>query len=308
MGNSVQPALSAGGIAGIGRSYTAALWDGVDPAAIQRLNLGYFYEEHFQENTPVAANNTAAASVSGKYNVATGATAGSTITKFAGQGGGIKLESTTDNEAAMAQFGHATVHPFFLANGVEDDTLPYMHLARIRYECRFMPNPAAIADEQAIFIGFSGDLALTDLDDDTGDVVTSKNFFGFHTLNAAPSTLRFIFQEATGTAPVVVQASVGTLLLNKWHSVAFDFNPLADPAERCSIWFDGAKSSTFVTAAQISNATAGSLFPKSNDAAQIDVAPSWMRKSGDGTTTALIIGGWRLYEEYLVAQGNEAIG
>jgi hypothetical protein len=304
----VQPALIAGGIAGIGRGFTPELWDGFDPAAVERNpGLGIFFQDEFIGNTPTAAANTAAGSVSGLYNVATNATAGTTITKFTGQGSGLQLESTTDNEVAALQFGHATTHPFFLTTGIEDDTLPYMHQARIRFESRFFVNPVAIADEQAIFIGLAGDVALTDLADNTGEVVASKNFFGFHTLNAAPSTLRFIFQEATQAAPIVVQASVGTLLLNKWHTVGFDYNPVAPVANRCSIWFDGVKSATYVTQAQTVG-TGANLFPKSNDTAQIDLAPTWMRSSGDGTTTAMVIGGWRIYEEYVVAMGNEACG
>jgi hypothetical protein len=308
MAYQVQPALIAGGIAGIGRGFSPELWDGFDPAAIDRNPaLGIYYQEEFIHNTPVAAANTAAASVSGLYNVATDATAGTTITKWPGQGGGVQLESTTDNEVAILQFGHATVHPFFLTTGIEDDTLPYMHQARIRFECRFFVNPVAIADEQAIFIGLAGDVALTDFDTDTGDMVNSKNFFGFHTLNAAPSTVRFIFQEATQTAPIVVQANVGTLLLNKWHAVGFDYNPVAPQNQRCSIWFDGVKSATFVTQAQTLG-TGANLFPKSNDTAQIDLAPTWGRDSGDATTTALVVGSWQIYQELMVAQGNEASG
>jgi hypothetical protein len=33
-----------------------------------------------------------------------------------------------------------------------------------------------------------------------------------------------------------------------------------------------------------------------------------MRKSGDGTTTGLVLGSWRIAEEYKVKRGNEACG
>jgi len=297
----VLPTLVGAGIAGIGRGFTPELWDGCDPQAILRdPSLGHFYQTTFIDG-PIFAAASAAGSVSGAWNGYTDATAGTKIGGAGLQGGGTKLESTTIAEMASMQFGATAGRPFVFSTADEDDTWPYHHTSRIRAEWRFALG-SVTNSAPGIFMGFSGVLAALDLDNSTGDVVNSKNFVGFHVLAAAGATLRFIFQAAADTAPTVVIASVATMAINKWYRAGIDFNPLAKSNERLSIWFDGVKQSSFVTAGTV----AGATFPKSTDSTQVFLSPSFMCKSADGNDTSLYLSGFRVFGEPLVAAGNEA--
>lgn len=307
MAYGVQPKVTGSGIAGQGRPYAAKMWDGYDPTTIDRMGQGWYFQDDFNESAPVFAANSAAATrdLMGRYHGMTDATAGTTILPIAGQGGVIELASTTDNEVAGLQFGYTTERPLMLTTGIEDDTWPYHHLSRIRCETRFSLNATAITDEQSIFIGLAGVMALTDMDTDTGELVDSKNFFGFRTLNAAPQTLQFVYQAAADTTVQTLIADVGTLALDTWYTVGFDYNPASsNKSERGTFFFNGTHSNTYLTKAQSVAAT----FPLSDDSTQVDLAPTWMRGSGDGTTSGLRLSGWRVWEEYLVAPGNEANG
>jgi hypothetical protein len=298
----VQTALTEGsGIAGAGRPYTAELWDGFDPGAMDRdPALGHYFQDDFM-CPPTFAANSAAGSVFGNYNGFTNATAGGTIGGAGLQGGGVKIANTTTSEMSSLQMGAVAGLPFVLATAAEDDTWPYHHVSRVRMEARFAVNTVT-ASAGSWFLGLAGVLAALDLDNTTGDVVTSKNFFGFHTIATAPTLLRFIYQAAADAAPTVVIASTGTLIANTWFRVGFDFDPSADPTERCSIWFNGVKASTFITHASAAAAT----FPRSTDGAQAFLAPTFMSKSIDGSDAFLYLGGFRISNEPIVAQGKEA--
>ena len=148
----------------------------------------------------------------------------------------------------------------------------------------------------------AGILAAADMDTGTtGDVVTTKPFVGFHTLGpTANATLRFIIQNATA-APTVIVASVGTLVANTWYTCGFDWNPAAPASQRMSIWFNGTKSGTYLTVAD----TAAN-FPLSGDTTQVPLSPTCMRTSHGGGDYAMVVGGFRICQELMVAQGNEA--
>lgn len=312
MAYGVQPTVVGSGIAGMGRTFTAELWDNVDPAAIARFpSLGHFFQDMFI-CPPTFAANSVAGSVFGNYNGLTNATAGTIIGGAGLQGGGVKLECTTAGEGAYLQLGAVLGRPIVFSVAAEDDTWPYHHPARVRYEARFMLNTVAAAT-QAMFIGFAGVLASDDLADTTGDVADSKSFFGFHTMgDASNSTLRLIYQSASNTAPVVLNASVATLVANTWYTVGFDFDPSGNrrPSERCQFWFGGSKLSTFLTHAQAATlptvATTG--FPGSSDSQQVFLSPTFMQKSVGAGDYHIIVSGHRLFNEPIVAQGNEACG
>lgn len=310
MAHGVVPAVNSGGIAGAGRQFTAELWDGFDPSAFQRNPaMGHFFQDNFL-TPPVFAANSAAGSNYGNYNGFTSGTAGTTIGFSGLQGGGVRLASTTQNEMNSLQFGVYGNRPFQFVSTQEDDTWTmygadgtaqgYTHTARIRFETRAAVN-SVTAGDQSIFIGFSGVLAAADLDTGTtGDVVTTKPFVGFQAIGpTANATLQFICQNATATPTVI--ATMGTLAANTWFTCGLDWDPSAPPTQRMSLWFNGAKSGTYLTATQ-----ALTNFPLSGDTTQYQLSPAWMRSSGSGSDLAMVVGGFRVCQELRVAQGNEA--
>lgn len=307
MAYQVQPALTAGGIAGQGRGFTAELWDGFDPAAIDRNPaLGHYHQDDFFCPPVQAANITGNY---GAYNLFTGATAGSTVGAAAAQGGGCKITTTTQHELSAVQLGPIGGQAVVFASGDEDDTWPFHHVSRVRWETRIAV-PSVAAGVQSFFVGFMGVLGgSADLVNSTGALAASKSFFGFQTLGAtANATLRAVYQSASNTVTQVIIASAATLVANKWFTLGFDFNPLAKPTERCSFWFNGAKQSTFLTAALASTlptvATTG--FPGSSDTQQVFLSPTWMVKQIDTSDATVYLSQNRIFVEHLVAQGNEA--
>lgn len=89
MAYQVIPSLVGSGLAGMGRPYSAELWDGFDPAAMARdPALGHFYQSDFTGDCPVIVTNSAAANF-GNWNGFTGATA-ATVGPIAFHGGAVE--------------------------------------------------------------------------------------------------------------------------------------------------------------------------------------------------------------------------
>lgn len=298
----VQPAVTGSGLAGAGRPYTAQLWDGYDPAAMLRdPSLGHFDQVDFVSDVPVVATAQSVANF-GEWNAFTAATA-ATCGPTAIQGGAISLTSATDDMEVYLQRGVIGSRPYALATTSEVTAWPYHHVARVRFEFRFALS-TVVAETQGWFVGLAGVVADNDLDDGTTDVVTSKNFFGWSGLaSTGGATSRFIYQAAADSAPQVLIANCGTLVANTWYTLGFDFNPMAKNTERCSIWKDGVKNVTYLTSAQ----AAASTFPKTvTGTAMVDLAPSFFRKNGATVAGAMYISGFRISQEFVVSQGNEA--
>lgn len=313
MSHAVQPAVNSGGLAGAGRQYTAELWDGYDPAAMLRdPTIGHFDQVDFASTPcPIVATNLALANFAGGWTGFTGATA-STVGPASIQGGVCELTSATDNMDTYLQRSTLGVvngiggRPYAFVTSNEVTAWPYHHLARIRFECRLAVSTVA-ANVQGWFVGFSGVLADNDLDDDTADVVTTKPFFGWSVLNGAAAenaTPRVIYQNATA-APTALIANAGTMVANTWYTFGMDFDPMAKSTERCSFWFNGVKSSTFLT-----HAMTATNFPRTIDGStMVDLAPSFMRKNGASTAGSLYISNFRVCQEFVgVSRGNEACG
>ena len=137
MAHGVQAHLTGSGLAGHGRPYTAELWDGFDPQAMDRDQaLGHYDQVDFVADCPVAATNLSVRDA-GNWNIFTGATT-TTIGPAAIQGGAVSLFGTTDNHEAYLQRGVIGSRPYALVTTSEVTAWPYHHLARVR-------RPAALA-------------------------------------------------------------------------------------------------------------------------------------------------------------------
>lgn len=304
MAHNVQAALTGSGLGGQGKPYTAELWDGFDPMAMDRdVALGTYDQVDFVNDVPVIATNLAVANF-GNWNGFTGLTA-ATVGPSAIQGGAIELAGTTDNMDVYLQRGPIGSRPYALVYSSEVTAWPYHHLARVRFECRVSPS-TVVAESMGWFVGLAGVIADNDLDDNTSDVVGSKNFFGWSVLNGAAAenaTPRFIYQSAANTAPTVVLANAGTMVANKWYTLGFDFNPAAPKRERVALYFNGVKSGTFITDAAVAAAT----FPKTVDGStMVNLAPSFLMKPGTTAACALTISNFRISQEVMIGMGNEA--
>lgn len=304
MAYQVQSALTGSGLGGSGRNYTAELWDGFDPAAFDRNPaMGHYFQDDFL-SPPLWTASATTTGATGFYNAFADNTGTSTIGPAAIQGGGCKLFNTTTSQQTSLQYGPIGGQPFVFASAPKVTSF-YHHVARVRFETRFQIG-SVTASAQSIFVGFAGVLAALDLDNTTGDVVTSKSFFGWNIFSSTgPTLLRLLYQAAADTAPTALIANAGTQAASTWCNVGLDLNPMAPADQRCSFWFNSVKSSTYLTHAQLT-ATSTPTFPQSTASTAVFLSPTWMVKSIDGSDATLIVSNWRICNELLVAQGNEA--
>lgn len=303
MAHGVQPALVGSGIAGVGRPFTAELWDGYDPQAFLRNpGLGNHFEEDFL-TPPEFAAASAAGTDYGFYNALTVGAAG-TILGAGLQGGGCLLDGpAVDNSENYLMFGQTAQRSFVLASAAEDDTWPYHHPARVRFESRWALS--TVGDNlNAIFVGFWGQaLAAGALVDDTGELVSTAHAVGFQTIHGTGTNaiLKPVYQENGSTRQN--PGTTVTIVANQWVMTGLDFNPGADTSAWCKFYINGTVVAT-LTKAQCTAST----FPISTDSVQIFSSPAWLRKSGAATSADMYLGGWRVCQEFMVSQGNEACG
>lgn len=302
MAYGVQPQLTGSNTLGHGREFTAEVWDGYDPAAMDRdPSIGFYDADDFM-NGPVFPANSALAGASGKYRALTSNTALNVIEPLAGQGGILKLSlSATDNNECYLQASRSHI----LATADEDDAFPYHHVARVRLGVRFALG--TVTDNQAgMFIGLIGqDVATGALAANTAALVSTFHGIGLNILQADGNAMNLVYQES-GTALQTVLASALVPVINTWYTFEMDYNPFGKTDEFISFWINGTKLSTFVTKAQFT-ATA-TLGPVSTDSVTIPVGFGALRVNGEATASHAYLGGYRCWSELGKARGNEVCG
>src|SRR3990172_21816 len=307
MAYGVQPALSGGGLLGAGRHYMSKLWDGYDPVAIARTG-GIAFDDEFLNMGSIIQNVTSTdLSGYGAFTSNNSTTLATAVTGANIQGGGLLLQTSADDNAeAVLVGGGGTSFPWHFVIADENDTWLYTHVARLRFETRFRVSSVANNDIAFAF-GFTGVAPQTGfLAADSSALLSTMDFVGFRTLQASAATLQFTYLENGSTVQNLF--TVGTIVANTWYKCGLDYDPLADPAERISIWFDSGtgevRQNTFVTAAQM----AASTFPFSNDATTRPLAVCFAAKNGSAVTggAQFIASPVRIAMDPLIAADKEA--
>ena len=304
MAHGVQPQLTGSNTLGHGREFTAEVWDGYDPQAMDRdPSLGFYDADDFI-NPPNFPANTAITATTAKYKALTTNNTGAQIVGLAGQGGILSLEhaaSSGDNDEAYLQAGRSHV----LATADEDDTFPYHHVARVRFGVRWAAS--SVADNvNGMFLGLAGKaLATGDLADDTAALVSAFHGIGIHILQADGNAANVVYKE-DGTTAVTVIAGAIVPVADIWNTFEFDYNPFGPPDQLITFWLNGVKSSTYVTrAAWIATATLG---PVSTDSVSIPMGATFLHKAGSDAAGKTYLGGYRCWSELGKARGNEVCG
>ena len=304
MAYGVQPQLTGSNTLGHGREFTAEVWDGYDPAAMDRdPSIGFYDADDFMNPINVPAN-TAITATMGKYKALTTNNTGAQIVALPGQGGILSLEhaaSSGDNDEAYLQAGRSHI----LALADEDDTFPYHHVARVRFGVRWAAS--SVTDNvNGMFLGLAGQaLATGDLADNTAALVSTFHGIGIQILQADGNAVNVVYQES-GTTLVTVIAAAHAPVVDTWYTFEMDFNPFGPSTELISFWINGVKSSTFVTrAAFIATATLG---PYSSDSLTIPMGATFLHKAGSDAAGKTYLGGYRCWSELGKARGNEVCG
>lgn len=304
MAHGVQPQLTGSNTLGHGREFTAELWDGYDPQAMDRdPSLGFYDQDDFM-NPPNFPANTAITALSGKYKALTTNNTGCQIVALPGQGGILSLEhaaSSGDNDEAYLQSGRSHI----LALADEDDTFPYHHVARVRFGVRWATS--SVTDNvNGMFLGLSARaLTTTDLTDNDAALASAFNGIGIHILQADGNAVNVVYKE-DGTTAVTVIAAAHAPVVDTWYTFEMDFNPFGNPNELISFWINGVKSGTFVTRAQFT-ATA-TLGPYSSDSVSLPMGATFLHKAGSDAAGKTYLGGYRVWSEIGKARGNEVCG
>lgn len=188
------------------RGPSKSLWRGCRTLDfIQNPEAGvYQFYDHF----PLVAANTAATSY-GDLQAYTGATAGSDITDAGIVGGGVKLESTTDDQGAAIR----GLPAFKIALGQ----------GRLWFEARF--KQVNITDSKFnLFCGLieTGSVAAT-LPLTTSDAMADKNFVGFQRVFADGDALDSTY-KADGVTQVTVGADAITTVADEFVKVGMFFD------------------------------------------------------------------------------------
>ncbi|KKK49797.1 hypothetical protein LCGC14_3131410, partial [marine sediment metagenome] len=207
--------------------------------------------------------------------------------------------SSGDNDEAYLQANRAYV----LATPDEDETLPYHHVSRVRFGCRFSLQSVA-NNVNGIFIGLAGQaLATGALTVNDAALVSTFHGIGLNILQADGNAINLVYQENGSTLQTLLSGAI-VPVADTWNTFEMDFNPLARDTERITFWFDGTKSSTYATAANVAAAT----FPKSTDSVSIPVGPTFLHIAGSDAIAKLRLGGWRCWSEPLKARGTQVHG
>jgi hypothetical protein len=190
------------------------------------------------------------------------------------------LTDTTDNDENWLQPGGATS-----VSGVISDTAADAKL--MIFEARVRYNKVA-NNEMASFVGLSeeGCAVANTMTDDDGVLVTTKDFIGFHVLQADGDALLFRYQK--GSASPVTVMTAQALTAATWYNLAFIYDPFAPESKRIAIWVDGVEQTTYVTATNIATST----FPDAEE-----LQPLFGMKNGSGAAASLDLAGFRFYQE-----------
>jgi hypothetical protein len=191
------------------------------------------------------------------------------------------LTDTTDNDENWLQPGSATS-----VSGVISDTAADAKMlifeARVRYN--------KVADnEMASFVGLSeeGCAVANTMTDNDGILVTTKDFIGFHVLQADGDALLFRYQKASQT-PVTVLTYGTAITAAAWMNLAFIYDPSQPASKQIAIWVDGVEQTTYVTGTNIAAAT----FPDAEE-----LQPLFGMKNGSGAAASMDLAGFRFYQE-----------
>ena len=146
------------------------------------------------------------------------------------------------------------------------------------------------ANTGAAFVGLGqpGMAAANAKVDDTGVIVASKSLIGFDTVQAAPQTANFVFQDASGSLVTHI-AGVKTLVADTLVNLGFIYDPGAKASQRLKIFVDNVEQSTYVTGSVLEGAT----FPY-QDILSFVVGI----KNGSAAAAYLDIKGWQLFYQY----------
>jgi len=202
---------------------------------LARPDKGIYFFDDFNGGN-ILTNNQAETAL-GRFRAYTGATAGSDITDAGIVGGGIKLNSTTDNE------------------GVAIRTLPCFKIAAgegpLWFEARLKFNTITDSRQNA-FVGLAtGTAVSTSFPITTSDAMADSNFVGFQKVFADGDAL-----DSTYKADGVTQVTVGT------DAVTL----VADTFVKVGMYFDGSRLYFYKDGARLSDSkaitgTAGTDFP-----------------------------------------------
>lgn len=189
----------------------------------------------------------------------------------------LATAATDNNEAWLQPGGSASV--MGLVSDTAGDDRPLVFEARVKF--------TQVSDNGgSVFVGLSeeGCTAADTKVNDTGVLVTTKDFIGFDTLHADGDALRFIYQKGSQTQQVVLTKAISA---GTWYNLGFVYDPKAKTTERIKIYVDNELQSTFVTGANIAAAT----FPDGEE-----LQPLFGIKTGAAAIASLDIDGYAFYQ------------
>jgi hypothetical protein len=172
----------------------------------------------------------------------------------------------TDNDEGSFQIGQTNQWAISNTAG---------NVSKFGYEVRFRVDELAANETCLLFGLLEGPVATATAVDDTGVLVASKSFLGFQTLPAAPTTLRFGFQDTGSSAIVVADATVTTLVEDTYVNVGFLYDNARPDAKKITAYVNGVAQS-YITKTQIDTST----FPEDEG-----MVPFFLAKTyGSGTS------------------------
>lgn len=240
------------GTANTNSSISPAIWGDLP---IEDWALGYggmFFFDDF-DNVP----SLAASIITGNYNYFLSASCTIAGVATDGDTGGnvvISLDGTANHAGAI--IGGGGVQAQAALRSAQAGT-------RLAFEARF--KISSITDDVincAVGLANPGIGVVGGLVNTTGELISTADFIGFHSLNTNGGTtgtnakLNTEFQDS-GEVKQTVQAAAKTLVAATYVKVGFKYNPsnAIPPAKRIKFFVDGVEQSSYVTDTQMAAAT-----------------------------------------------------
>lgn len=191
-----------------GRGPSGAIWGKCDVLGmIEDPNKGFHFFEDFL-NAPVFASATS------QNGFITYQDTGVTIKGLATEVGGVLqiAGADADNDEGSIQTGGGNAGMVKFNSSAPK---------KIWFETRIR---VSSVDQVSIFAGLAeeGAAAANLMVDDTGVLVTTKDFVGFRTLVASPAAIDAVYQK--GSQTLSTSADVDTLVADTWVKLGFYFN------------------------------------------------------------------------------------
>lgn len=263
-----------------GRSLSPGLWRGFPKQNEERIfgpRNAYFFYDDFLSGVSDATVTTAAYHAPYDLFAESGASfTGSTDV----DGGAVQMVAGTTADANCIMNLGAGVLPFVISDGSSEDYLLCFE-ARIKI--------STIADDvSSFFVGLAdaraADSIITTSQGSTIDSAWGNtDMIGYWRGDDDGDGLNFGY-GATGQTAQQVLADAHTLVADTFVKVGFRYDPKAIAAERISLWVNGSKKSTYVTATNIAAAT----FP---DDEEMTMVAAIMNDDGS-TASTLSIDWW----------------